>query len=310
MHTVLELVPYQRVRPLDEYKGHFRESQVMAQMAEEYGFSNVTIETFAEGQAWQPTVGELWMTSPRLVKLYDIYDIALSLASLNANGDLRGELIDVGAGRAQDFEGKDVNGKFVLASTGLGAAYAQAVQRGALGAIAVSAVGAQRTYDFPDQIVSTTVTAQPNTVAWAVSPNTHRELQRVLALGQPVTIRSITKSEQVPTRSEIVHAEIPGDGSTTQEVAIGGHLYEGVIKQGANDDNSGCALTLEIGRTYLKLIEEGKLPRPKRTINFQWLAEISGTNAWLNAHPEKAERIIGDLNFDMEGTRLASSRSF
>ena len=72
--------------------------------------------------------------------------------------------------------------------------------------------------------------------------------------------------------SEIVHAEIPGDGSTTQEVAIGGHLYEGVIKQGANDDNSGCALTLEIGRTYIKLIKEGKLPRPKRTINFQWVA--------------------------------------
>ena len=76
-----------------------------------------------------------------------------------------------------------------------------------------------------------------------------------------------------------MHAEIPGDGSTTQEVAIGGHLYEGVIKQGANDDNSGCALTLEIGRAYIKLIKEGKLPRPKRTINFQWVPEISGTNA-------------------------------
>ena len=102
-----------------------------------------------------------------------------------------------------------------------------------------------------------------------------------------------------------MHAEIPGDGSTTQEVAIGGHLYEGVIKQGANDDNSGCALTLEIGRAYIKLINEGKLPRPKRTINFQWVPEISGTNAWLNAHPEKETTIIGDLNFDMEGIRVA-----
>ncbi len=98
-----------------------------------------------------------------------------------------------------------------------------------------------------------------------------------------------------------MHAEIPGDGSTTQEVAISGHLYEGVIKQGANDDNSGCALTLEIGRAYLKLIAEGKLPRPKRTINFQWVPEISGTNAYLNAHPDKAKNIIGTLNFDMEG---------
>ena len=310
MHTVLELVPYQRVRSPEEYQGHFQESNVMARLAREYGFSNVTIESFAEGQAWQPTVGELWMTTPKSVKLYDIHDIALSLASLGSNADVTGELVDVGAGRAQDFDGKDVNGRFVLVSTGLGGAYTQAVQRGAIGAIAVSAIGAQRTFDFPDEIVSTTVNAQPGTAAWAVSPNSHRELQRLLNAGQKVTIRSITKSVQVPTRSEIVHAEIPGDGSTTQEVAIGGHLYEGVIKQGANDDNSGCALTLEIGRAYLKLIEEGRLPRPKRTINFQWLAEISGTNAWLNAHPEKAKNIIGDLNFDMEGIRLTDSRSY
>src|SRR5215510_11734279 len=71
MHTVLELVPYQRVRLPDEYKEHFRESNVMAELAKEYGFSNVTIESFASGQAWQPTQGELWMTTPRSVKLYD-----------------------------------------------------------------------------------------------------------------------------------------------------------------------------------------------------------------------------------------------
>ena len=152
--------------------------------------------------------------------------------------------------------------------------------------------------------------AQPNTAAWAVSPKAARELETMLNRGQKVTIRSITKSEQVPNKQEIVHAEIPGDGSTTQEVAIGGHLFESYIKQGANDDNSGCALTLEIGRAYLKLIAEGKLPRPKRTINFQWVQEISGTNAWFNAHPDKQKVIIGDLNFDMEALRLTQSRSY
>jgi hypothetical protein len=67
MHTVLELVPYQRIRLPEEYQGHFQESNVMARLAREYGFSNVVIESFAEGQAWQPTVGELWMTTPRSV---------------------------------------------------------------------------------------------------------------------------------------------------------------------------------------------------------------------------------------------------
>src|SRR6185369_5262103 len=146
--------------------------------------------------------------------------------------------------------------------------------------------------------------------AWALAPKKARALETLLNRGQKVTIHSVIKSEQVPNKQEIVHAEIPGDGSTTQEVAIGGHLFEGYIKQGANDDNSGCALTLEVGRTYLKLIKDGKLPRPKRTINFQWVQEISGTRQWLDAHPDKAKAIIGDLNFDMEALRLTVSRSY
>ncbi|MCC7195839.1 MAG: M28 family peptidase [Gemmatimonadaceae bacterium] len=311
MHHVLELVPYQRVRLPSEYAGQLRESRVIAEFAKEYGFSNVSIESFGTpGTAWQPTVGELWVTAPRPVKLYDIHDIALSLPSLNANGDFTGQLVDVGPGRAQDFEGKDVKGKFVLSSGSPNAVYQQAVQRGAVGVLGVSAIGFQRSVDYPTQIVSSTVNVQPGTVAWAVTPEVQRNLSAQLLRGDPITIRSIVKSVEVPTRNEYVHAEIPGDGSTAQEVGISGHLYEGLIKQGANDDNSGCALILEIGRAYIKLINEGKLPRPKRTINFQFVPEISGTNAYLNAHPDKAKNIIGTLNFDMEAIRIADSRSY
>ena len=39
MHHVLELVPYPRIRPTSEYTGHFRESEVMASFAKEYGYS-------------------------------------------------------------------------------------------------------------------------------------------------------------------------------------------------------------------------------------------------------------------------------
>src|SRR5215831_11549700 len=313
MHHVLELVPYQFVRPPSEYQGHFREAEVMAKFAREYGFSNVAIEDFPTGQTWQPVIGELWVTSPRPEKIYDLHDIPESVASTNANVDVTGELVSVGQGTPQEFEGKDLKGKFVLAlaPSGLGAIYQRAVAAGALGALGVSAIGAgDRAVDYPDEIVSTTVTAQPGTAAWALAPKKARALETLLNRGQKVTIHSIIKSEQVPNKQEIVHAEIPGDGSTTQEVAIGGHLFEGYIKQGANDDNSGCALTLEVGRTYLKLINDGKLPRPKRTINFQWVQEISGTRQWLDAHPDKARTIIGDLNFDMEALRLTLSRSY
>ncbi len=313
MHHVQELVPYQFVRPTSEYQGHFREAEAMARMAKEYGFSNVAIEDYPTGQTYQPVVGELWTTGPKSVKIYDIHDIPESLASTNANGDISGDLVSVGQGTAADFEGKDLKGKFVLslAPSGLAAIYNRAVAAGAIGVVGISAIGAgDRAVDYPTEVVWTTVVAQPNTAAWAVSPKVARALETQLNRGQKVTIRSLTKSEQVPNKQEIVHAEIPGDGSTTQEVAIGGHLFESYIKQGANDDSSGCALTLEIGRAYLKLIAEGKLPKPKRTINFQWVQEISGTNAWFNAHPDKQKVIVGDLNFDMEALRLTQSRSF
>src|SRR5215831_5204910 len=313
MHHVLQLVPYQFVRPPSEYQGHFRESEVMATLAKEYGFSNVTIEDYPTGQTWQPTVGELWMTTPRPEKIYDLNDIPEAVASTNGNADITGDLVSVGQGTPQEFEGKDLKGKFVLslAPNGLAAIYNRAVAAGAIGIVGISAIGAgDRSTDYPDEIVSTTVTAQPGTAAWALAPKKARALETLLARGQTVTIHSIIKSEQVPNKQEIVHAEIPGDGSTTQEVAIGGHLFEGYIKQGANDDNSGCALTLEVGRAYLKLIKDGTLPKPKRTINFQWVQEISGTRQWLDAHPDKAKAIIGDLNFDMEALRLTLSRSY
>jgi aminopeptidase YwaD len=73
MHHVLELVPYQFVRPPSEYQGHFRESEVMAKFAREYGFSNVAIEDYPTGQTYQPVVGELWTTTPKSVKIFDIH---------------------------------------------------------------------------------------------------------------------------------------------------------------------------------------------------------------------------------------------
>jgi len=179
MHHVLQLVPYQFVRPPSEYQGHFREAEVMAKLAREYGFSNVTIEDYPTGQTWQPTVGELWTTTPRAEKIYDLNDIPESIASTNANADITGELVSVGQGTAQEFEGKDLKGKFVLslAPSGLGGVYQRAVAAGAIGALGVSAIGAgDRAVDFPDQIVSTTVSAQPGTAAWALSPKKARAL--------------------------------------------------------------------------------------------------------------------------------------
>lgn len=98
MHHVLELVPYPRVRTRAEYQGHFRESDVMAQLAREYGYQKVEIESFPSGPSWHASQAELWMIEPQERKLCDINDIAVSVCSGSATGDVTADLIDVGNG--------------------------------------------------------------------------------------------------------------------------------------------------------------------------------------------------------------------
>ncbi|MBI4427506.1 MAG: M28 family peptidase [Ignavibacteriales bacterium] len=315
MHHVLELVPYPRVRPLSEYQGTFRETDVMVKFAKEYGYSNVEVESFPSQQRlWQPTQGELWMVEPELRKFYDIYDVAVSLAGNSESGETTAEVVDVGmGGRAEDFANKDVQGKIVLGSAGANALQRLGVfERGAVGVLSYNSL---RPDSYPDEIPSQGVSANAPEgkkagFGWSIAPRVAREISAMLARGQKVMLKSVIKAETFPGELEVVHATIPGDGSTDQAVAVSAHLYEGYIKQGANDDNSGCAMTLEMGRAYIRLIKEGKLPPPRRTIHFLWVPEISGTNAWLNKHEDVKKKLIADLNFDMEGLRLSTSASY
>jgi hypothetical protein len=310
LHTAIELVGYPRIRPRSEYEGNFQESLVLKQRAIEAGFKNVEIESFPSGgSSWAPMQGELWMTAPQSRKLYDIFDVAISICSGSESGDASGELVDVGSGtQAQDYAGKDLAGKVVLGSASAGTLQRMAVfERGAVGVLSYNSLHPEPINS--DQILSQSVSSNAPQgkkagFGWSISPKIGRELAGLVARGEKAVIRSIIKAETFPAEMETIHAVLPGDGSSDQAVAISGHIYEGVLKQGANDDASGCALGLEVGRAYKRLVDEGKLPRPKRDIHFLWVPEISGTRAWLQKHPEVAKRMIADLNFDMEGLGL------
>ncbi len=308
MHHVLELVPYPRVRESSEYESKFRESVVMERYAREYGYSNVEVETFPSGKAWHAAQAELWMVKPEIRKLYDIYDVVISVCSGSESGDITAEVVDVGAGgRPEDYAGKDVKGKIVLGSAPSGTLQRLAVfEREAAGVLSYNLIHPETS---PDQILSQGISSSgpqgkmPG-FGWSIAPRVAREIAQRLSTGNKITLRSVIKSQTFPGRMEMVHATIPGDGSSEQEIAVSAHLYEGYIKQGANDDNSGCAVTLEMGRAYVRLVQEGKLPRPKRTIHFLWVPEISGTMAWLRKHEDVKKKLVADLNFDMEGLGL------
>jgi Peptidase family M28 len=316
-HNVMEQVPYQRVRPTSEYgaDANFRESLAVERLAREYGFSDVEIESFPRSREdYQPTFGQLWMKGALDRKLFDIFDTPVALASGSLDGDVTAEAVDVGnGGREADYEGLDVRGKIVLGSARAGTLQRLGVfQRGAVGVLSYGTIYPDDRIDamMSQGISATGPDGQAGGFAWSITPRVGRDLATRLGSGESVTLRSIVRGRTFPGELETVHATIPGDGTTDQVIFVSAHLYEGYIKQGANDDNSGVGLTLEMGRAYIQLVKDGLLPAPKRTIHFLWVPEFSGTYAWLDAHPEVQEKGIADLNFDMEGIRLATSGSF
>src|SRR5471032_2337052 len=60
---VLEMCPYERNRPAEEYQGTYRESAYAEAKAKEYGFSDVHIERFPLGsKQWDCEMTDLWVT--------------------------------------------------------------------------------------------------------------------------------------------------------------------------------------------------------------------------------------------------------
>src|SRR5512138_3742165 len=160
LHTVLEMVPYPRVRTAAEYQGRFRETEGVERLAREYGFQNVEVESFPSPQpSWYSSAGELWMVQPNVRKLYDINDVLISACAGSAAGESEAELVDVGVGAGpEDYAGKDVAGKIVLGSAAAGALQRQAIfERGAVGVLSYSSM---RPDSYPDQILSQSLSRQ------------------------------------------------------------------------------------------------------------------------------------------------------
>ena len=77
---------------------------------------------------------------------------------------------------------------------------------------------------------------------------------------------------------------------------------------GANDNASGCAGILEVARSLNRLVKEGRLPRPERTLRFIWPCEVECTISLLNARPEFAERTLATIHLDMIGGRTETTK--
>jgi len=311
--TIMEIGGYAKDRPAEEFKDLFYEVKYVLGQLRKYGIPGAEVVKFPGGQSWKGILGELWEVAPMRQKLASYLDMASMLASGSTNADVKAELVWVGRGTKEELQGKDVKGKIVVAEGNLGAVHNLAcAQMGAEGVIAIST--SRNTFD-PLQIPWSGIGGRGEAPApakfgfWLPFREGYYLKERLLR-GDKITVHARVKSQTLPYEVQDVTAHIPGSDPNAGEIVFSAHMFEGLLKQSGNDNSSGCAGILEVARTLNTLINEGRLPKPKRTIRFIWGPEFSGTGPWAKANKAIMEKTLCNINFDMVGEWLSRNYSF
>lgn len=310
-------------RPRGGSDNLWRVAQYYEEKAREYGLTDVRlIKQSSTTLPWNAKFADLWIVNPSPERIASTIQSPLHLADYSRAADVIGELVDVGAGGAADYEGKDLAGKVVLTHGSIGAVMREAVwERGALGIVwypdplGTMGVASAAGFSRPDQLRWVSVPREgPDgrepTFAFALSVRQGVQLSRRLAQSrEPIVVHAVVDAAvgsqqgsepwQVMVEAFIRGTE-PGLG---QDVVLTGHLQEEGTS--ANDDASGTASVLEIGRALSRLITEGALPRPRRNIRFWWVTEIGSERQYFADHPEAPAEMWVNVNQDMVGANQA-----
>jgi aminopeptidase YwaD len=313
-HTIVETAGYVRVRPSEEYATTFLESQYIYDKLIEYGLPGAEIVRFPGGETWNGIKGELWEISPRRQKIASFRDSVAMLASGSTDTDVEAELVWVGGGSKEEIASAQVEGKIVVTEGSISSVHQEAcTNQGALGVIAISTVGAD--WD-PLQMPFRGLRGwrqsqeQPLKFGFHLPRREGKFLKARLLDDEKITVHAVVEAGMEPYDLQDVVCHIQGTDPDAGEIIFSAHLFEGYIKQGANDNKSGSAGILEVARVLHTLIEDGRLPRPKRTIRFLWGPEFSGTGPWVKANKDLMEKTLCNINMDMVGEWLSKHQSF
>jgi hypothetical protein len=253
--------------------------------------------------AWDAEFAELWDEDTRIASWESM---PMVLAQDSDSGDVTADLVDVGAGtKEQDYANKNVRGQLVLTSSQPEAVAPLAVDRFGAAGIVSYAQNQKTAWSGEDETLvrwgHLDSFSPRRTFGFMVSLKQARKFQARLAAGQTVRLHASVKAQRHAGEYEIVTATIAGADPvlSKQQIAFTCHLDH--PRPGANDNASGCATILEVARSYARLIADGKLPRPRRTLRFIWPPEIEGSTILLNARPDLAKQIIADIHMDMVG---------
>jgi hypothetical protein len=314
-NVIMETGGYNKNRLADEYgDGTFYEAQYIYDKLLEYGLPGADLVRFPGGETWDGIKGELWEVTPIRQKLASYNDMTAMLASGSQDADVTAPLIWVGRGTAEELDRLDVAGKIVVTEGSIGSVHSLAcVERGALGVVSIA--NGRPNFD-PLQIPWSGIRSRrggaggETKFGFFIPPREAEVLKRRLLAGEEITVHAQVEATTMPYELQDPVAYIPGTDPNADEVILSAHLFEGYTKQGANDNKSGSAGILEVARVLNTLIEEGRIPRPKRTIRFLWGPEYSGTGPWVRENRDLMLKTLANINMDMVGEWLTLNKAY
>jgi len=308
---ISELSEYNRPRNASEFSGNLMESQYVIDKLKEYGLSEINIERFEKTSFWRGLVGTLYEVSPNYEKIVDMADSPFLIASGSPNTDVEADLVYISDANNGDLDKMDLTGKIVLTSSRLSGALNTISQKGAIGIVSYySPRPLEGDLMIPDSKGGgLSRGGQSKLFGFYLSPRDGIVLRDRLLRGEKIKIHAVIKFRTEEIDIQVPTCVIPGTIPGSEEIIISAHLFEGYGVQGANDNISGSAAILETARLINKLIADGKIQRPKRSIRFIWVPEFSGTIPWVIAHKDIMKRTLCNFNLDMVGLSLSKYKS-
>ncbi len=279
----------------------------------------IRYQTWQSPSGWDVTSAELRMVEPYNERIVGYPEVAMSLITYSNPGDVTAELVWVGSGtREEDYTGKDVAGKMVLATGYGGSVHRLAVLEHGAKAV-VCYLDDERAKEYPDMLQYTGMWPKTDelprvTFGFNLTNRQGEKLKSMLLAGRKVVMRGRVEGTGLePYAMDVVVARIHGTERASEELVFSAHLDH--PKESANDNASGSGAILDIARSMKELIDSGRLPRPKRSFRFLWVPEWYGTLAYIDAHPEMTGPELGgsflaNMNMDMvgENTELLHSK--
>ncbi len=278
----------------------------------------IVYQTWQSPSGWDIESAELRVIEPVDERIVGYPEIAMSVITYSNTGDVTAELVDVGAGTSDaDYAGKDVRGKFVLATGYGGAVHRLAVLKHGAAAV-VCYLADSRAAEYPDMLAYTGMwpradELEKTTFGFNLTNRQGERLRNWLASGKKVVLRGFVKGIGLePYFMDVVCVRIAGTERPDEELLFTAHLDH--PKESANDNASGSAAILDIACTLKRLIASKRLEPPSRTLRFLWVPEWHGTMAWIDKHPELCGpalggKVLANMNLDMVGEDLEKLHS-